>query len=88
MKAQKARGANFTSGSLVKRALHLVPILIPLFLSAFQRAEDLAMAMEARAYQGGVGRTQLRQLFFERIDYIALTVATLFFLTLVLMRSW
>lgn len=88
MKAQKARGANFTSGSIVKRAQHLVPILIPLFLSAFQRAEDLAMAMEARAYQGGAGRTQLRQLIFEKIDYSALTVATLFFLILVLVRSW
>ena len=62
MKAQMARGANFTSGNLIRRAHNLIPIVIPLFISAFRRAEELALAMEARGYRGGVGRTRLRKL--------------------------
>lgn len=62
MKAQMARGANFTSGNLIRRAQNLIPIVIPLFISAFRRAEELALAMEARGYRGGVGRTRLRKL--------------------------
>jgi energy-coupling factor transport system permease protein len=88
MKAQKARGANFTSGNIIKRAMNIVPILVPLFISSFQRAEDLALAMEARGYRGGEGRTQLRQLSFEKKDYMAFAVAALFFVILALMRSW
>ncbi|MGN7471733.1 energy-coupling factor transporter transmembrane component T family protein [Brevibacillus sp. SAFN-007a] len=68
IKAQTARGANFTSGSLVKRAQSLIPIAIPLFVSAFRRAEDLALAMEARGYRGGVGRTRLHKLAFTWRD--------------------
>ncbi|MGZ0051186.1 energy-coupling factor transporter transmembrane component T family protein [Brevibacillus gelatini] len=68
IKAQTARGANFTSGSLVKRAQSLIPIAIPLFVSAFRRAEDLALAMEARGYRGGVGRTRLHKLAFSWRD--------------------
>ncbi|MEF9934414.1 MAG: energy-coupling factor transporter transmembrane component T [Clostridium sp.] len=71
MKAQKARGADFESGSLVKRAKSLVPILVPLFISSFRRAEDLATAMEARCYRGGEGRTRLKQLKVTKLDYIA-----------------
>lgn len=68
IKAQTARGANFTSGSLVRRAKSLIPIAIPLFISAFRRAEELALAMEARGYRGGVGRTRLNKLSFSWRD--------------------
>ncbi|KMT21208.1 energy-coupling factor transporter transmembrane component T family protein [Clostridium cylindrosporum] len=71
MKAQMARGADFESGSIVKRAKSLVPILVPLFISSFRRAEDLATAMEARCYRGGEGRTRLKQLKVEKRDYLA-----------------
>ena len=74
MKAQKARGADFESGGLIKRAKALVPILVPLFVSAFRRANDLAMAMEARCYQGGEGRTKMKPLLYKRKDYIAYLV--------------
>lgn len=88
MKAQAARGASFTKGNIVKRAMNLIPILIPLFVSSFQRAEDLALAMEARAYRGGEGRTQLRQLFFQNIDYIVLLFSFSIYLSFLLLRSW
>ena len=71
MKAQTARGADFESGNLVARAKAMVPLLVPLFVSAFRRAGDLAMAMEARCYHGGEGRTRLRVLKCERRDYAA-----------------
>lgn len=79
MKAQMARGADFESGNLFKRAKAMVPLLVPLFVSAFRRAGDLAMAMEARCYHGGEGRTRLRVLHFERNDLLAslVTVAML-----------
>lgn len=72
MAAQKARGADMESGSLMQRAQALVPILIPLFVSAFRRAEELALAMECRCYHGGEGRTRLRELHSSARDYIAL----------------
>lgn len=72
MKAQTARGADFESGNLFKRARAMVPLLVPLFVSAFRRAGDLAMAMEARCYHGGEGRTRLRVLKCQRRDYLAL----------------
>ncbi|MDD3335269.1 MAG: energy-coupling factor transporter transmembrane component T [Eubacteriales bacterium] len=68
MKAQMARGADFESGNLMKRAKAMVPLLVPLFVSAFRRAGDLAMAMEARCYHGGEGRTRLRVLRFGQLD--------------------
>ncbi|QRG67945.1 energy-coupling factor transporter transmembrane component T family protein [Brevibacillus choshinensis] len=68
IKAQTARGADFTSGNLVRRAKNLVPIAIPLFINAFRRAEELALAMEARGYRGGVGRTRLNKLSFSWRD--------------------
>ena len=71
MKAQTARGADFESGNLFKRAKAMVPLLVPLFVSAFRRAGDLAMAMEARCYHGGEGRTRLRVLKCEERDYWA-----------------
>ena len=71
MKAQMARGADFESGGIVRRAKALVPLLVPLFVSAFRRAGDLAMAMEARCYHGGDGRTKLKPLRYERRDYLA-----------------
>ena len=71
MKAQIARGADFESGNIIKRVTNMIPLLVPLFVSAFQRANDLAMAMEARCYHGGEGRTQMKPLRYEKRDYIA-----------------
>lgn len=71
MKAQIARGADFESGNLIRRAKALVPLLVPLFISAFRRANDLAMAMEARCYRGGEGRTKMKPLIYQRRDRIA-----------------
>jgi energy-coupling factor transport system permease protein len=71
MKAQMARGADFTSGGLVQRAKSLLPLLVPLFVSAFRRADELATAMEARCYHGGEGRTRLRELRLGRLDFVA-----------------
>ncbi len=72
MNAQKARGADFTSGSLVKRAKALIPILIPLFVSAVKRAVELASAMECRCYHGGEGRTRLNTLRYKASDFVAM----------------
>ena len=78
MSAQKARGASLDSGKLTERVKALVPILIPLFVSAFRRAEELATAMECRCYRGGEGRTRLRQLKAGTRDYLGLAVCLLF----------
>ena len=77
MKAQKARGANFETGNILQRAKAMVPLLVPLFVSAFRRAEELALAMDARCYRGGAGRTRMNQLKFGRIDVIAAVVMAL-----------
>ena len=74
MKAQIARGADFESGSLLKRAKAMVPLLVPLFISAFRRANDLALAMEARCYRGGEGRTKMKPLIYQKTDYLAYVV--------------
>lgn len=77
MKAQMARGAEFDSGNLIKKVKALVPLLVPLFISAFRRANDLAMAMEARCYQGGEGRTKMKPLKYKTVDakgFVALTL--------------
>ena len=71
MKAQKARGADFESGNIINRAKNLVPLLVPLFISAFRRADELAMAMESRCYRGGENRTRMRQLVLRKGDYVA-----------------
>lgn len=70
MKAQMARGADFENGNLVKRAKNMVPLLVPLFVSAFRRADDLAMAMEARCYVGGEGRTKMKPLRYTKRDSV------------------
>ena len=74
MSAQKARGADFETGSLLQRVKALVPILVPLFISAFRRADELATAMECRCYQGGEGRTKMKLLRFSYFDFIALAI--------------
>lgn len=71
MKAQIARGADLESGNIIQRAKNMIPILVPLFVSAFRRANDLAMAMEARCYRGGEGRTKMKPLQYKSRDYIA-----------------
>lgn len=77
MKAQKARGADFESGGMIQKAKSLVPLLVPLFISSFRRADELAMAMEARGYRGGAGRTRMKVLKFTSRDTIAFIVAAL-----------
>lgn len=88
MKAQMARGADFESGNLIKRAKAMVPLLVPLFVSAFRRAGELAMAMEARCYHGGEGRTRLRVLHFQKIDWQASLVTVAALLVTILCRRW
>ena len=74
MKAQMARCADFESGGLIKKAKSLVPLLVPLFISAFRRANDLAMAMEARGYRGGEGRTKMKPLIYKKRDHVAYVI--------------
>lgn len=83
MKAQIARGADFESGNLITRAKNLVPLLVPLFISAFRRANDLAMAMEARCYRGGEGRTKMKPLHYERRDYLAYGILALYLILVI-----
>jgi energy-coupling factor transport system permease protein len=71
MKAQIARGADFESGNLIQKAKAMVPLLVPLFISAFRRANDLAMAMESRCYRGGEGRTKMKPLIYQKADRLA-----------------
>ncbi|HHW68457.1 MAG: energy-coupling factor transport system permease protein [Epulopiscium sp.] len=86
MKAQMARGADFESGGIVKRAKSLIPLLVPLFISAFRRADELAMAMEARCYRGGENRTRMKQLVIEKRDYVAMAVMIFFTSAMILIR--
>ena len=86
MKAQMARGADFESGNVIKRAKAMVPILVPLFVSAFRRANDLAMAMEARCYRGGEGRTKMKPLVYSMRDRIAYAVVYIYFAGCILTR--
>ncbi len=88
MKAQIARGADFESGNLVKKAKAMVPLLVPLFISAFRRANDLAMAMEARCYRGGDHRTKMKPLQYKRRDYIAYVVLAGYFAACILIRIY
>jgi energy-coupling factor transport system permease protein len=78
MKAQMARGADFETGNLINRAKAMVPLLVPLFISAFRRADELALAMEARCYRGGEQRTRMKQLKLEFRDYSAILVTAAF----------
>ena len=86
--AQKARGADFSSGSLVKRAKALIPILVPLFISAFRRADELAVAMECRCYRGGEGRTKLHILKYKARDIVLMVVFVLLLVGLVLINHF
>ncbi|EMT38419.1 energy-coupling factor transport system permease protein [Thermoanaerobacter thermohydrosulfuricus] len=88
MKAQMARGADFESGNIVKRAKGLVPLLVPLFISAFRRADELAVAMESRCYRGGQNRTRMKQLKIQPRDYEALAVTLIMVLLIVWNRFW
>ena len=83
MKAQMARGADFESGGLIKKAKSLVPLLVPLFISAFRRSNDLAMAMEARGYRGGDGRTKMKPLVYKNRDKIAYGVIALYIVMMI-----
>ncbi|MBQ1935919.1 MAG: energy-coupling factor transporter transmembrane protein EcfT [Clostridia bacterium] len=85
IKAQAARGADFDSGNLLQRAKSFVPVLVPLFISAFRRADDLATAMESRCYHGGEGRTRLRELRFARRDIVAFVFFALIGIGLILL---
>lgn len=86
IKAQKARGADFESGNIIMRARAMVPILIPLFVSAFRRADDLATAMDARCYHGGAGRTRMKQMKLEKRDYLIIVCFSLFLAVLCCVR--
>ena len=85
-KAQMARGANFEDGGVIARAKAMIPLLVPLFISAFRRATDLAMAMEARCYHGGEGRTKMYPLHYHRGDYIAYVVLFAYLAGILLLR--
>lgn len=84
MKAQQARGADFETGSLIHRAKSLIPILVPLFVSAFRIAQDLAMAMEARCYRGGEHRTRMHEMKFKGRDYVACVLLALFLAVIII----
>lgn len=86
MKAQIARGADFESGNLMKKAKSMVPLLVPLFISAFRRANDLAMAMEARCYHGGEGRTKMKPLHYKKRDGIAYLIVLVYFAAMIVTR--
>ena len=88
MSAQKARGADFENGNLIQRARALLPILVPLFVSAFRRADELAVAMESRCYHGGEGRTRMKQLRMEKRDYITLAIGALLLAAVIVLRHF
>ena len=87
MSAQKARGADFESGTLMEKAKAMIPILVPLFISAFRRADELATAMECRCYQGGEGRTKMKLLRYSRLDFRAFLVAAALLAAIVVLRA-
>ena len=88
MSAQKARGADFETGRLIDRAKALLPILVPLFVSAFRRADELAVAMESRCYHGGEGRTRMKTLRFAARDWAALLIGALFLAGMFVMKHY
>lgn len=88
MSAQKARGADFESGGLIQRAKALLPVLVPLFVSAFRRADELAVAMESRCYHGGEGRTRMKQLSFTAKDYAALLFGAAVLAGMIIMKKY
>ncbi len=88
MSAQKARGADFESGSLTDRAKALIPILVPLFISAFRRADELATAMECRCYQGGEGRTKMKQLHYHREDFLSYCAGAVLLVSVIVLKTF
>ena len=86
MKAQIARGADFESGNLIKKAKNLIPLLVPLFISAFRRADDLAMAMEARCYHGGDHRTSMKPLKYQNRDIMAYLILLVYLIADIVLR--
>jgi energy-coupling factor transport system permease protein len=86
MKAQMSRGADFTSGNIMKRAKNMLPILIPLFISSFRRADELALAMEARCYRGGEGRTRMHELAYGKNDAVAAVVLLALFAVMAFLK--
>ena len=86
MKAQKARGADFESGNILRKAKNLIPLLVPLVVAAFRRADDLATAMDARCYHGGEGRTKLHPLHYTRADRIAYVILFAYLAVIILIR--
>lgn len=88
MKAQMARGADFESGNLLKKVKSMIPLLVPLFVSAFRRADDLAMAMEARCYHGGSGRTKMKPLRYEGRDRVAYVIIIVYLAIVLLCRHY
>lgn len=88
MSAQKARGADFETGSLIDRAKALLPIMVPLFVSAFRRADELAVAMESRCYHGGEGRTRMKHLQMQGIDWAALIVGAAFLAGIIVLKKF
>lgn len=88
MKAQMARGADFESGNLIHKVKNMVPLLVPLFVSAFRRADDLAMAMEARCYNGGEGRTKMKPLKYMARDHKAYAIIFAYFIVILLCRTF
>ena len=86
MKAQSARGADFESGNLIKKAKNLIPLLVPLFISAFRRADDLAMAMEARCYHGGDHRTSMKPLKYQNRDIMAYLILLVYLIADIVLR--
>lgn len=86
MSAQRARGADFETGSLVRRAKALIPVLVPLFVSSFRRADELAVAMECRCYHGGEGRTRMKQLRMSSTDHVALLSGILFLTGMIVLK--
>lgn len=86
MKAQKARGADFETGNLIQKAKSLIPLLVPLFISSFRRADELAMAMESRCYRGGAGRTRMKELQFSSRDLVAFVIFGLLFISSFIVR--
>lgn len=88
MKAQTARGADFETGGIIKKAKAMVPILVPLFVSAFRRANDLAMAMEARCYRGGSGRTKMKPLKYEKSDFVSYGIIAIYLIAMISMARF
>lgn len=86
MKAQSARGADFVTGSIIQRAKNMIPLLVPLFISAFRRADELAIAMEARCYRGGVNRTRMKELSITWVDYVG--IGAVLMVTAILLALW